>query len=177
MIAEETGVASVIDPLGGSWFIESLTDELEQQAEALFVDITRLGSDGSMLQGILAGIDSGWFVEHIANASFDLQRRADAGLRRTVGVNAYSDTDDPGLEIMRISHHVEVEQAARVSEVRNSRNSARCSSALAALRDAATTDQNLVPLILEAVRADATIGDVTDSLVAVWGRYREPSWA
>src|ERR671920_355786 len=110
VIAEETGVLNVADPLGGSWYVESLTDELERQAEEIFARIRDMGADGSMTSGILRGIEDGWFTGEIAEAAFQYQQKLEKGDKKVVGVNAYVATDEPELEILRISGEVEREQ-------------------------------------------------------------------
>jgi len=175
VIAEETGVTNVIDPLGGSWFVESLTDEVERQAEDYFEKILAMSPDGTMLEGILRGIEDGWFMSEIADASFTFQQRLEKGTFKIVGVNTLDDDEDDQLEIMRISHEVEVAQRQRVAEVRRDRDAAAVDAALARLRAAAATDENLVPLIMDAVRVDATVGEVSVALQGVWGTYSEPA--
>jgi methylmalonyl-CoA mutase N-terminal domain/subunit len=175
VIAEETGVTNVIDPLGGSWFVESLTDEIERQAEEYFAQILEMGGDGTVTSGILKGIETGWFSSEIADAAFEFQNRMDKGDFKMVGVNAYTDTDQPDLEILRISNEVGIEQAARVAEVRSERDGQRFEEAMAELTRAAGTDENLVPYIMEACRAEATVGEISKALQDQWGTYTENS--
>jgi methylmalonyl-CoA mutase N-terminal domain/subunit len=133
VILEETGVADVIDPLGGSWFVEAVTDRIEQQAEAIFAHIDALGG-GSMLKGVLRGIDDGYFVSNIADSAFAQQQVVESGERIIVGVNGYEDAVDAPLEILRISHEVEQRPGcgAAVPPCR-ARREPRLSAALAGL--------------------------------------------
>ena len=101
------GITNVVDPLGGSWFVEALTDQIEAEAEKIFAQIKALGGDGNMTAGVLRGIENGWFTGHIAEASYQQQQALESGERRIVGVNAYTDDYEPPLEIMRVSHEVE----------------------------------------------------------------------
>src|SRR5690606_38181185 len=118
VIQEETEVTNVVDPLGGSWYVEALTDELERQAEEIFTRIKEMGACdqaaveryGAMTAGILRGIEDGWFVAEIADAAFEYQQKLEKGDKKIVGVNCHTDTVTPPLEILRISHEVEVEQ-------------------------------------------------------------------
>ncbi|MDX1659586.1 MAG: methylmalonyl-CoA mutase family protein, partial [Nitriliruptorales bacterium] len=174
ILAEETGVTNVIDPLGGSWFVEALTDEIEEQAEEIFAQIERMSDDGTMMRGILKGIEDGWFMSEIADAAFEFQNRMEKGEFKMVGVNAYVEDEDDELEILRISHEVEQKQKQRLEQVRNDRDGAAVEAALDDLRSAARSeDTNLVPVIMDAVRADATVGEISTALQDVWGEYRE----
>ncbi len=173
VIAEETGVTNVIDPLGGSWFVESLTDEIERQAEDYFAQILEMSPDDTILGGMLRGIEEGWFMSEIADAAFDFQNRIEKGRFNMVGVNKYVDTDEPDLEILRISHEVEKKQVASLSSVKASRDGAEVQRQLERLKAAAQTDENLVPIMMDCVRADATVGEMTYALQEIWGEYRE----
>jgi methylmalonyl-CoA mutase, N-terminal domain len=173
VLAEETGVTNVIDPLGGSWYVEWLTDEIERQAEEEFARILALSPEGTMTAGILRGIDEGYFTSAIADAAFDFQNRMDKGRFKQVGVNAYVDDSEDELEILRISAEVGRQQADRVAKVRASRDGHALEAALSRLTAAAATDDNLVPLIMDAVRAEATVGEVSKALQSVWGTYHE----
>ena len=173
VIAEETGVTNVIDPLGGSWFVESLTDEIERQAEDYFQKIVDMGTDGTVTSGILRGIEDGWFMSEIADAAFDFQNRLEKGRFKMVGVNTGIDDDEGELEILRISHELEAKQVAKVADVRASRDGAKHAAAMERLEAAAQTDENLVPIIMDAVRAEATVGEISKALQNVWGTYSE----
>jgi methylmalonyl-CoA mutase, N-terminal domain len=173
VIAEETGVTNVIDPLGGSWYVEWLTDEIERQAEEEFARILALSPEGTMTAGILRGIDEGYFTSAIADAAFDFQNRMDKGRFKLVGVNAHVDDSEDELEILRISAEVGRQQADRIAQVRAGRDAHALETALERLTAAAATDENLVPLIMDAVRAEATVGEVSKALQSVWGTYHE----
>ncbi len=176
VIAEETGVANVIDPLGGSWFVESLTDEIERQCEEIFTRIEEMSEDGTMMSGILKGIETGWFSSEIADAAFAFQNRLDKGDFKMVGANAYTDSgEEQPLEILRISNEVGERQVEWLQQVKGDRDDAACAQRLSALRAAADTDENLVEYILDAVRADATVGEVSEVLQDAWGTYTENS--
>jgi len=182
VIAEETGVASVADPLGGSWYVEALTDRIEAQAEAIFAQIRELGARrrpeghpiGEITSGLLAGIESGWFTGLIADSAFDHQRAVEQGAKRIVGVNVHTDAIDAPLDILRVSHEVERAQVATLAARRAARDGAAVDKSLAVLGEAARTEANLVPLLIDAARAEATLGEICDVLRAEWGTYREP---
>jgi methylmalonyl-CoA mutase N-terminal domain/subunit len=173
VIAEETGVLNVTDPLGGSWYLEHLTDDLEAQAEGLFAQIRVLGGDGTMTSGLLRGIEDGWFTGQIGEAAFAYQQLLDSGRKHIVGVNVLQDGGSEALEVLRISADVEREQRAVLATRRASRSRAQVSGALHRLRSAAQTDANLVPVILDAARAEATLGEICDTLRDLWGTYVE----
>jgi methylmalonyl-CoA mutase, N-terminal domain len=173
VIAEETGVASVIDPLGGSWFVEHMTDLLEHRAEAIFARIDELGR-GSMLDGVLAGIERGWFQQQMADAAFAYQQQLEQGEKVIVGVNKHVTEDEPELEILRISAEVEREQRDALGRRRAERDQDKVDKALAALHAAASGDENLIPRLVDAARTEATLGEMTATLKTVWGEYTEP---
>src|ERR671913_1311609 len=161
VIAEETGVMNVADPLGGSWYVEALTDELEAQAEQIFARIKDMGTDGTMTSGILRGIEDGWFTGEIAEAAFQYQQKLEKGEKKVVGVNAYPGGGSEDLEILRISGEVEQEQVRALAPRPAARDDAALRSALAAMVDAARTGgANLVPPMLAAARAEATLGEI-----------------
>jgi methylmalonyl-CoA mutase N-terminal domain/subunit len=175
VIMEETGVANVIDPLGGSWYVEALTDKLEEQAEAIFARIKAMSPDGSMTGGILAGIERGWFTGEIADASFAYQQQLDKGEKKIVGVNCHTGTVAEPLQILRIGPEVEAGQVRALARRRAGRDGQAVRSALAALAAAAGTDANLVPPMLDAARAEATLGEICGTLREQWGSYAEPA--
>jgi methylmalonyl-CoA mutase N-terminal domain/subunit len=174
VLLEETGVASVIDPLGGSWFVEASTDRLDAEVEALLTEIEALGDDGTMTSGIVAGIETGWFTRHIADAAEAFQRDVDLGDRRVVGVNVHRSTVSPPLEVLRVSQEVEHDQVRRLAERRKQRDRSAVDDALASMATAARGSQNLVPPMLDAVRAEVTVGEICDVLREVFGGYTEP---
>ncbi len=182
VLMEETGVVNVADPLGGSWYVEALTDQIEAEAEAIFRRILAMGGGddaehaiGPMTSGILRGIEDGWFMSEIAEAAFQYQTALEKGDKRIVGVNTLPDSVTGELEIMRVSHEVETEQVAELARRKAGRDDAAVSSALAAMVAASRTDANLVPPMLDAVRVEATLGEICDALRAEWGEYREPA--
>lgn len=177
VIAEETGVMNVADPLGGSWYVEALTDELERQAEEIFARIRDMGTDGTMTSGILRGIEDGWFTGEIAEAAFVYQRALEKGEKKVVGINTLTGTvsgEEP-LEILRVSHEVEREQKAELAGRRQQRDDDAARAAVARMVEVGRTDANMVPAMLDAVRAEATLGEICDALRAEWGSYTEPA--
>jgi methylmalonyl-CoA mutase N-terminal domain/subunit len=175
VLMEETGVVNVTDPLGGSWYVEALTDRLEAEAEAIFAQIRDMSPDGSITGGILRGIETGWFTGEIAEASFAYQRKLEKSEKKIVGVNCHTQTVAAPLEILRISPEVEREQVALLARRRASRDQHAVDATLSTLLAAARTDVNLVPPILDAARAEATLGEICAALGTLWGPYTEPA--
>jgi len=173
VIMEETGVTNVADPLGGSWYVEALTDRMEAEAEEIFAKIREMSEDGSMTSGILRGIEDGWFMAEIAEASFTYQQQLEKGEKKVVGVNVHTQTGEQPIEILRISHQVERDQDAALARRRIDRDNAGVSAAIAALREAARGDGNMIPPMLAAARAEATLGEICDALREEWGTYSE----
>jgi methylmalonyl-CoA mutase N-terminal domain/subunit len=200
VIMEETGVVNVADPLGGSWYLEALTDKIEAEAYAIFDKILSLG--GSALRanqheelasvvrrstgdarrgewpvtdGILRGIEEGWFMSEIAEAAFVYQKALEKRDKKIVGVNCHEESVTHGLEILRVSHEVETEQVRQLSERRTSRDQVAVDAALARMVEVARTEENMIPAMLEACRVEATLGEICDALRAEWGEYREPA--
>jgi methylmalonyl-CoA mutase N-terminal domain/subunit len=174
VIAHETRVTNVADPLGGSWFVEELTDEMERQAEELFAHIDSLGN-GSMLDGVVLGIEEGWFQGEIADAAYELERKLNDGRHVIVGVNAFTEgNDDPQPEILYIDAEIEEMQRKRLAAVKQERDGAAVDAALARLKaDAADPEVNLMPALLEAARVRATLGEQMDAMGEVFGRWEE----
>ena len=166
LIAFETGVGSTIDPLGGSYFVEALTDEMERQAEAYFKRIEDLG-------GVIPAIEASFFQKEIADAAFRYQSELEQKRRLIVGVNEFTVDEEEPIEILRIDPKLEREQVERVRAVRAKRDQARCSNSLSKLRTAASGRDNLMPYILDAVRAYATEGEIMNALIEVFGVYTE----
>src|SRR5437660_2523518 len=166
LLAYETGVANTIDPLGGSYFIEALTDEMERQAEAYFKRIDEIG-------GVIPAIEAGFFQKEIADAAFRYQQELEQKRRLVVGVNEFTVDDEPPIDILRIDPALESQQAARVRDVRAKRDQAKCTNALNSLRRAAAGTDNLMPYILDAVRAYATEGEIMHAMIEVFGTYTE----
>jgi methylmalonyl-CoA mutase N-terminal domain/subunit len=174
VIADETGVRNVADPLGGSWYVEALTDRIEAEAEAIFTRIRDLGGNGSITAGLLRGIEDGWFITEIADSAFAYQVAVEKGDKRVVGVNMLTGDVGDELEILRVSHEVELEQRDVVARRRAARDQSAVDAALARMVEAASTGQNTVPPMLAAARAEATLGEICDALRPLWGEYREP---
>ena len=166
IIAEETGIPNTADPLGGSYFVEALTDKMEEQAYAYFAKIDELG-------GMVEAVKQNYPQREIADASYELQCEIDAGERIVVGVNAYQHADETPLPILRIDPALERKQIGRVQAVRARRDAAAVESALQTVRNAAATSQNLMPVLLDAARVRATEGELVDALQDVWGAYTE----
>jgi methylmalonyl-CoA mutase N-terminal domain/subunit len=166
IIAHETGVANTIDPLGGAYFVEALTDRMEELAYQYFRKIDELG-------GMVEAVKQGFPQREIADAAFELQTEIDSGRRIVVGVNAFTEGHDGELEILRIDPALERKQIERVKAVRGRRESGAVERTLAELRTAAAGRSNLMPLLLDAARAHATEGEIVQALQQVWGDYRE----
>ena len=184
VIAEETGVTNVVDPLGGSWYVEALTDEIEAAAERIFErikDLARLAVPsgehpiGEMTSGILRGIEDGWFIGEIADAAFTYQRALEKGDKKQVGVNVHTATDADELEVLRISHQVELDQRELLQRRRAERDEAEVRRRLADMVRVARGSGNLVEPMLQAARAEATLGEICGALKDEWGEYREPA--
>ncbi|HET7277333.1 MAG TPA: methylmalonyl-CoA mutase family protein [Dermatophilaceae bacterium] len=200
VLMEETGVVNVADPLGGSWYIEALTDKIEAGAEQIFDRILSMGtttltakdtaglaqvvrenvgkSEGRvwpMTSGILRGIEDGWFMGEIADSAFQYQVALEKGDKKVVGVNCHTESVSHELEILRVSHEVEREQVAVLGQRRGTRDAERVARSLEELRRVAGTTDNLVPAMLEAARAEATLGEICNALREEWGTYREPA--
>jgi methylmalonyl-CoA mutase N-terminal domain/subunit len=193
VIMEETGVVNVADPLGGSYFVEALTDKLEAEANAIFDKILEMGGsqlrhdqteklaqsarDGHnpVTQGLLRGIEDGWFMSEIADAAFAYQVALEKGEKKVVGVNVLPESVTSELEILRVSHEVEIEQVRILQERRTGRDESAISAALEEMLSAAREDRNMIPSMLDACRAEATLGEICDALRKEWGEYREPA--
>src|SRR4051812_3740980 len=191
VIMEETGVVNVADPLGGSWYVESLTDRIEAETYRIFDRILAMGGSAvsahdhpalaaavgeqPMTRGILRGIEEGWFMSEIAEAAFVYQTALEKGEKRIVGVNCHEPSVTHDLEILRVSHEVEVEQVRELAARRQQRDGAAVDGALARLAEVARSEDNMVPAMLEACRVEATLGEICDVLRAEWGEYREPA--
>src|SRR6476661_3916052 len=174
VIAEETGVLNVVDPLGGSWYVEAETGRIGAEAERIFAQIRDLGSDGTMTSGLLRGIEDGWFITAIADSAFAYQQELEKGEKRVVGVNTLTGDVSDELEILRVSHEVELAQRQLVTDRRRARDQAAVDVPLTGMVEAAHSDRNIVPPMLEAVRAEATLGEICDAFRPLWGEYREP---
>ena len=173
VIMEETGVAQVADPLGGSWYLEELTDRLEAEAEKIFAKIRTMSPDGSMTGGILHGIEEGWFMAEIAEASFAFQQQLEKGAKRVVGVNCCTETVEKPVEILRVSHEVEKAQVRELARRRAARDQPAVDTALAAMLAAARSGRNMIPPMIAAAAAEATLGEICGVLREEWGGYFE----
>jgi len=172
VIAEETGVTDVADPLGGAYFVESMTDLMERRAEAIFAEVEAMGS-GGMLEGVLAGIESGWFQQGIAESAFLEQRRYESGDLIQVGVNAFTESQEPPVEILVIGPEAEAQQVRDLARVRQERNASEVSSTLETLGTAARGDANLIEPLVACARSLCTEGEIVRALTEVFGDYRE----
>jgi methylmalonyl-CoA mutase N-terminal domain/subunit len=166
IIAEETGVTNTIDPLGGAYFVESMTDLMEERAYDYFRKIDELG-------GMVEAVKRGFPQREIADAAFDLQAEIDAGRRVVVGVNRYTEGDEQATEILRIDPHLEREQIERVRAARSGRDEPAVAQVLEAIRTAAAGSTNLMPLLVDAARLHVSEGEIVEALQTVWGDYRE----
>jgi methylmalonyl-CoA mutase N-terminal domain/subunit len=184
VLMEETGVANVADPLGGSWFVEALTDRVEAEAERVFDRIRALGEravpdgrhpTGPITSGILRGIEDGWFTGEIADSAFRYQSALEKGDKRVVGVNCHTGSVTGDLEILRVGHEVEHDQVRALADRRADRDDAAVRAALHTLLATARDGGNLIPPMLDAVRAEATLGEICGLLRDEWGAYAEPA--
>jgi methylmalonyl-CoA mutase N-terminal domain/subunit len=166
IIAQETGVANTIDPVGGAYAIEWLTDEIERQAKALIERIDTLG-------GTLRAIETGYIQREIQNAAFEYQQKIERNERVVVGVNRFRAAESAPIPILRIDPAIEPEQIESVQTVRAKRDAARAAETLGEVESRARSGANLMPAILSAVEAYATVGEISDALRRVFGEYRE----
>ena len=164
IVAYETGVTNVVDPLGGSYYLESLTDELVKQAFELLKKVEDMG-------GALVAIEKGYFSHEIARSAYQDQRRVESGDRVVVGVNKFMSNEQAELKPFIINPEVETRQIERVRQLKERRDNSRVSSALEVVREVARSDENTVSSILGAVKAYATVGEIADALRSVWGEW------
>jgi methylmalonyl-CoA mutase N-terminal domain/subunit len=169
IIAEESGVANTIDPLGGSYFVETLTNSIEAQARDYFKRIEELG-------GVLPAIDAGFFQREIHEAAYRYQREIDDDERQIVGVNAYAADEPPEIPLLKMDPEGYERQAARLEAIRRKRDNGAMGQALDKLRIACQGTENTMPYILDAVRRYATLGEIIDVMREVFGTYQEPTW-
>jgi methylmalonyl-CoA mutase N-terminal domain/subunit len=172
IIAEESGVADVVDPLGGSFFVESLTNEVEAETMDYLEEIREMG-DGSVRDGVLQGIEQGYFQREIQNASYEYQERVEEGEEVVVGVNKYEMEEDTRPDLLHVSEEVQERQLARLSEVKAERDDDAVAEALDAVREASEAGDNVMPALVDAVKAYATMGEIMDVFEAQYGEYRE----
>jgi methylmalonyl-CoA mutase N-terminal domain/subunit len=167
ILAHETGIADVIDPLGGSYFVEALTDQLEREAEALFAEIASIG-------GVVRGIESGWFQRQIAGSASEFQRGVEEGRKVIVGVNEFLSDEDHPVEILKINNDAEAGQRQRLAELRAQRDARVVAERLETLHQAAENDHNVIGPMLDCARAYCTLYEIRHALERVYGAYREP---
>jgi methylmalonyl-CoA mutase N-terminal domain/subunit len=169
IIAEESGVTNVVDPLGGSWAVEALTDRLEREAMAYIKHIDDLG-------GMVKAIELGFPQKEIADAAYVYQQQLDAKVKTMVGVNRYQVPEERPTDLLRVPLEVETRQAERVRKVKRDRSQAAAREALARVRSAAESGENLMPPLVTAVKAMCTVGEISDVYRQVFGEYRDPAW-
>ena len=168
ILAFESGVPNTIDPLAGSYFVESLTDELERDALALFDEIDALG-------GVVPGIEQGWFQQAIAGSAMQQQREVESGDRVIVGVNHYEEGSEKiEIDTLKIDPAVERRQVAKMADMRARRDDEVVATTLADLTAACRSDENVVPLILDCARAYCTLHEIRAAMEEVFGSYKEP---
>jgi methylmalonyl-CoA mutase, N-terminal domain len=167
IIAYETGVPNVADPLGGSYYLEALTDGLEREAEGLFAEIEAHG-------GVVKAIESGWFQRQIAHSSMRFQAELEQGRRTIVGVNEFVEEAEAPVEILKVGDAAERTQRQRMTGLRARRDGALVTQRLAALREAAASDRNIIPAMLDCARAYCTLYEIRHVLEEIYGSYREP---
>jgi methylmalonyl-CoA mutase N-terminal domain/subunit len=167
ILAYETGVPNVADPLGGSYYVEALTDVLEREAEALFAEIEAQG-------GVVRAIETGWFQRQIASSSVRFQAEVEQGRRTLVGVNDFVEEAEAPVEILKVGDAAEETQRARLARVRVTRDARRVEGRLAELGRAAAEDRNIIPAMLDCARAYCTLYEIRHVLEEIYGSYREP---
>ncbi|MEF8853756.1 MAG: methylmalonyl-CoA mutase family protein [Haloarculaceae archaeon] len=172
IIAEESGVADIVDPLGGSFAVEALTDDIEAEALAYIEEIRELG-DGSMVDGVFAGIRDGYFHREIQDAAYEYQTRVDDGEEVVVGVNTYEADEEPDPEILKVDEEVQERQRSRLAAVKDERDDAAVEAALGAVDAAVENDENVMEPIIEAVKAYATMGEIMSVFEDHYGSYQE----
>ena len=174
VIGYETEVTNVIDPLGGSWFVEALTKRTEDEAEAYFAKIEEMGN-GSILDGMLYGIEQGYFQKEMADAAFKYQQLLEQGRKVMVGVNRFTKTVQEMPEVLVITPEIEERQKKSVAEVRANRDAKKAEDAIQSLREMAHDEkQNSIPVLVEAAKAYVTLGEMVETLKEEWGVYTEP---
>ncbi|MFQ5765811.1 MAG: methylmalonyl-CoA mutase family protein, partial [Rhodospirillales bacterium] len=168
VIADETNVTSVIDPLGGSYFVEALTNEFEKGIVEILDKVDAMG-------GTIKAIEQGWFQKEIADSAYDFALRKASGERPVIGVNKYvEDGDDPEVEVHAHDPETEASQIAALNRVREERDNQKLAELLDGLKVvAADEDENIMPITIELVKAGASMGDIVETLKGVWGTYRE----
>jgi methylmalonyl-CoA mutase N-terminal domain/subunit len=171
ILAHESGVQRTVDPLGGSWFVESLTDQMEADANAIIADIDDMG-------GVVDGIHKGYFRRSIAEASYRFGQEMEAGDRIIVGVNAYREgNDEQQMDILQIPHELEAEQCKRIADLKEARNEGDAQRSLEAIRESARNEENVMDALVEGSLARCTLGEMVQAMADVFGRYSGgPEW-
>jgi len=173
IIAEESGAADIVDPLGGSFAVEALTDEIEAEAMAYIEHVRDDLGDGSMRAGVLAGIEQGYFQREIQDAAYEYQQRVEDDEETVVGVNKYTVEEETEPELLTVDEGVQDQQRERLDAVRAERDEAAVEDALSAVHDATVAGENVMPAVVEAVKAEATMGEIMGVFEAEFGSYRE----
>jgi len=169
ILAQESGVANTVDPLGGSYFVEQQTNRIERQAYDYFSQVEELG-------GVLPAIEQGFFQGEIADAAYRYEQEISQRTRKVIGVNAFTAEEEPEIPILKVDPEGYKEQVARLEKLREERDQGRVGQALDRLRIACEGSENTMPYILDAVRAYATLGEIVDVMRDVFGTYREQTW-
>jgi methylmalonyl-CoA mutase N-terminal domain/subunit len=164
VLAYETGVTNTVDPLGGSYFIEAITEKMKQDARTYFDHIEEKG-------GMIAALEAGFFRREIADAAFAYQRDVDEKKKLIVGVNAFVESDETPIETLVVDETVEKEQVAKLKRIKAKRDGAAAKRSLDTVRKVAGTQENLMPAMIEAARARCTVGEIMNALADVYGRY------
>ena len=174
VLAFENRVTNVADPLGGSWYVEALTDEMERRAEVIFEQLDGFGG-GSMLEGVLRSVESGWFQRNIADAAYELERKTNTGRNVVVGVTDFFEgNEEAPPDLLRIGPEFEERQLKRLAALRADRADERVAAVLAEVRAAAAEPtRNVLPALIDAVQGFATLGEIVNAFADVFGRYTE----
>jgi len=168
IIAYESGTTDTVDPLGGAYYMEWLTSQIEDRAMEYIDEIDRLG-------GSLKAIEKGYIQKEISYSAYNYQRAVDSGEQVVVGVNKFVSQDEPEPETLEIGVETERKQVERLKRLKRERNNQRVNEVLSRVRDVARSSQNIMPVLIEAVKAYATVGEISDALRDVFGEYREPN--
>jgi methylmalonyl-CoA mutase N-terminal domain/subunit len=167
VLAYETGISNVSDPLGGSYYVEALTDQLEREVEALFAEIEAQG-------GVVAAIEKGWIQRQISESASRYQTEVESGRRPVVGVNTFTEGGESSIDILRVGDEAELVQRERMARLRAHRDGALVQERLDALKAAAMADQNIIPAMLDCARTYCTLFEIRHVLEEIYGYYREP---
>jgi methylmalonyl-CoA mutase N-terminal domain/subunit len=168
IIADESGAADTVDPLGGSYYIECLTNQIEDKAMRYINEIDKMG-------GALKAIEKGYIQREIATSAYNYQRAADSGEQVVVGVNKFTVKEEQAPKVLEIGEEVEKRQIEGLKRLKQERNNQKVSTMLDEVRDVARSDENIMPALIEAVKAYATVGEISNALRDVFGEYREPN--